>query len=412
MAETKHHLFKSWRIKHADVLAKPINTKKYRIKPLDVSKAELSVTKSKLDDEYKKSRFGMFWSNFDPFKYERSNAAVLGNTMNVSNAWLKCFEIIMAYDLINHIEKFENQYFVHFDNAAFPGSFVISTYHLINTLFEKYAGKYVWRASSLLEANDQNSTPLEDKYKLYDTYKDHWLMHEHNNGDVLKEENQIDFCRQLGNQVDLYTSDLGFDVSSDYNNQELIQLPANIGQILTGLLTLKKGGSFITKQYTTFEPSTVAIMYAVSHFFEEFYLCKPYTSRTANSETYLAGKGFKGGVYLKHPYIAAMFDRISNRVPIDVPMFDAKEYPKEYLVTIVKSAKDLSDSQIKKLDLDIARVNKCLVSKYRGPPKDEPTVKAFYESVEDTLEEWFKLNPILPIPANKKLNMRDALGQT
>jgi hypothetical protein len=68
-------------------------------------------------------------------------------------------------------------------------------------------------------------------------------MHDNNNGDVLVEANQVDFCKQLGGKVDLYTSDLGFDVSSDYNNQELIQLPANIGQILTGLLTLKKGGS-------------------------------------------------------------------------------------------------------------------------------------------------------------------------
>jgi len=403
---------KSWRLVHGDKLLPVDNTKKYRIKSLDTFKANLTASKSKLDVEYNKPRFAMYWSNFDPFKYERNNVATIGNTLNVSNAWLKCFEIILMYNLLESIENPKKREFVHFDNAAFPGSFVVSTHHLVNTLYEKVAGKYLWRASSLLNANEQNTAPLEDKYGLYDKYRSHWLMHDNNNGDVLVEANQVDFCKQLGGKVDLYTSDLGFDVSSDYNNQELIQLPANIGQILTGLLTLKKGGSFITKQYTTFEPATFSVMYAVSHFFEEFYLCKPYTSRMANSETYLVGKGFKGGVYLEHPYIKAMFDRISNRVAIDVPMFDAKGFPKEYLATIIKSAKELSEAQIEKLELDIQRVNKCLTSRYRGPPREEPTVKEFYATTEPEIQKWFMENPILPIPDTKKLDMDDALGQT
>lgn len=402
---------KSWRLVHGDKLLPTENTRKYRIKSLDVSKSNLTFSKSKLDAEYKKPRFAMYWSNFDPFKYERGNVATIGNTINVSNAWLKCFEIILSYDLIASINSDSRQIFIHFDNAAFPGSFIVSTHHLVNTLYEKMAGKYIWRASSLLNANEQNTSPLEDKYGLYNKYRDHWLMHDGNNGDVLVESNQIDFCKQLGGQVNLYTSDLGFDVSSDYNNQELIQLPANIGQILTGLLTLKKGGSFVTKQYTTFEPATVSVMYAVSYFFEEFYLCKPYTSRMANSETYLVGKGFKGGVYLEHPYIRALFDRISNRVEIEIPIFDATVFPKEYLSTIINSAKELSESQIEKLELDIKRVNKCLGSKYRGPPKEEPTVKEFYTTIEPDIQKWFMDNPILPIPDVKKLDMHDALGQ-
>lgn len=402
---------KSWRLVHGDKLLPTDNTRKYRIKSLDISKSNLTFSKSKLDAEYKKPRFAMYWSNFDPFKYERGNVATIGNTINVSNAWLKCFEIILSYDLIVSINSDSRQIFIHFDNAAFPGSFIVSTHHLVNTLYEKMAGKYIWRASSLLNANEQNTSPLEDKYGLYNKYRDHWLMHDGNNGDVLVESNQIDFCKQLGGQVNLYTSDLGFDVSSDYNNQELIQLPANIGQILTGLLTLKKGGSFVTKQYTTFEPATVSVMYAVSYFFEEFYLCKPYTSRMANSETYLVGKGFKGGVYLEHPYIKALFDRISSRVAIEIPIFDATVFPKEFLSTIINSAKELSESQIEKLELDIKRVNKCLGSKYRGPPKEEPTVKEFYMAIEPDIQKWFMDNPILPIPDVKKLDMHDALGQ-
>ena len=403
-----HSVFKSWRLEHGDDILPTDNLKKYRIKSLDVCKVDLADTKSKLDYEYQKNKFAAYWSNFDPFKYEKATVAYIGNTVNVSNAWLKCFEIILAYDLIKSIDELDA--FLHFDNAAFPGSFVIATHHLVNTLYPKVSSKYTWRASSLLNANDQNAAPLEDKYGLYKNYKEKWLMHEGNNGDVLIESNQLDFKEQIGEQVDLYTSDLGFDVSSDYNNQELIQLPANIGQILTGLLTLKKGGSFITKQYTTFEPATVAIMYATAHFFDEFYLCKPYTSRMANSETYLVGKGFRGAT-LDHPYIKAMFDRISDRVPINAPIFDASLYPKTYLAMIIKSAKDLTASQIEKLDADIERVNKCLVNRHKGNPRDNTIVVDFYESIEPLIKEWYQVCPILPIPQEKKLNMNDALRQ-
>jgi len=416
-----HSVFKTWQLKHEGDVLPTDNTRKYRIKSLDVCKDDLSNTKSKLDDEYKKYKFAAYWSNFDPFKYEKNTVAVIGNTLNVSNAWLKCFELILAYDLIKEIDaplgdKNSPTYnststFLHFDNAAFPGSFVIATHHLVNTLYSSVAAKYVWRASSLLNANEQNAEPLEDKYGLYNNYKNHWLMHADNNGDVLVENNQLDFHKQLGGKVNLYTSDLGFDVSSDYNNQELIQLPANVGQILTGLLTLKKGGSFITKQYTTFEPATISVMYAVSYFFDEFYLCKPYTSRMANSETYLVGKGFKGNATLDHPYIKAMFDRISNRIDIKIPIFDASLYPKLYLSTIIKSAKDLTNTQIEKLDADIDRVNKCLINRHKGNPRDNPVVSDFYESVEPLIEEWYQLCNILPIADEKKLKMNDALKQ-
>lgn len=383
------------------------NTKKYRFKSIDACKTKLQETKSKLDDEFSKPKFASNWSNFDPFKTERDVVAQIGSTFNVSNAWLKCYEILCYYNLLPETinvdggftsdvgHKLDNQ-FVHFDNAAFPGSFVLATHHLVCTQ-RTWHKSYIWKASSLLNANESNNNPLEDKYGLYTNYPDHWLMNQHNNGDVLQEPNQIDFCKRLGGQVDLYTSDLGFDVSSDFNNQELLQLPANIGQILTGLLTLKIGGSFITKQYTTFEPITISVMYLASFFFDEFYLCKPYTSRSANSETYLVGKGFKGGFYLNHPFCKVLFDKITGRTSLKIPIFDATVYNKEYMANIVTSVKELTNSQVDKINLDIERSNVCMTNGYRGNPVSNPEVQAFKKSVEPHLLNWYFDNPILPI---------------
>jgi len=366
------------------------NTKKYKIKTLETIKKDLNSIKSKLDEEFKNPLFEKHWHNCDPFRNEKKIVAKIIGQKYITNAWLKCYEIIEYYNLIpNTIE--ENEKFIHFDNASFPGTFILSTFHYINTK-TNYGDKYQWYGNSLIQPNELNSKPLEDKFNLYKNYKQNWLMNENNNGDVLIENNQLEFRSKIGGLIDLYTSDLGFDVSSNYNEQELIHSPANIGQILSGLITLKKGGCFITKQYTTYEPITIAIMYMASTFFNEFYLCKPKSSREANSETYLVGKGFKynNTDILDHPYIKAIFKYI--KTPNNIPFFDAKDYPSNYLSIIIKSANVLSTLQKNKIVADINRSK-----------QGDNEIKKYIYSIQNQIDEWYISNYI--IPCTKKLNV-------
>jgi hypothetical protein len=387
----------------------PINTqKKYASKSLISIKNLLAINKSQLDKNFSDKYFPKYWREFDPFKQEKTMIAKLGNTYNVSNAWLKCYEILISFNLIP--QTITQDEFIHFDNASFPGSFIVSTHHYIKTHRDWHL-KYKWYGSSLIEANDLNADPIEDKYGLYKNYPDKWMMDENNNGDVLIKENQKKIKESLGGKVDLYTSDLGFDVSSDYNNQEILQSSANIGQILSGILTLKKGGCFITKQYTTFEMNTVSVMFAVSSFFDEFYICKPTTSKEANSETYLVGKGFKGDVSFDHPYIQAMFDRIDGTIKLDIPLFDAKSYPKKYLNDIVKASEIIFNRQIEKINIDIERVYKCINQKYSGNPKNHPVILEFRKNIEPKVKDWYKQMQILPINRSLSLKMIDAFRQ-
>jgi hypothetical protein len=388
----------------------PINkTKKYSSKALKELKNNLNNTKSQLDKYFTNTIFPRYWREFDPFRQEKNIVARLGNTINVSNAWLKCYEILNMFNLIPH--TLEHKEFIHFDNAAFPGSFIVSIHHYIKT-YRDWHSKYKWYGSSLIESNDLNAKPIEDKYMLYQNYPLQWLMDKNNNGDVLLEENQKIFHSILGGKVDLYTSDLGFDVSSDYNNQEIIQAPANIGQIISGLITLRKGGNFITKQYMTFEMITISIMFAVSSFFDEFYLCKPETSREANSETYLVGKGFKEEISFDHPYIQAMVDRITGKVPLIIPLFDANDYPTQYLKDIVKASDEIFNRQIKKINIDIKKTHDCINERFHGKSNKHPIVIKFRNQVEPAIESWYKKMKILPMKFNHKLIMKDTLYQS
>jgi hypothetical protein len=245
----------------------------------------------------------------------------------------------------------------------------------------------MWYASSLISKTELNKSPLSDTYGLYKHYPDHWLMSETNDGDITNKENQLDFQRKIGGRVDLYTSDVGFDNSEDYAAQETKHIPANIGQLLSAVLTLKQGGSMVTKQYTTFEPATVALMYLVGSFFDEFFICKPHTSREANSETYLVGRGFRGLDAGVNKRVDALFDRLTRPL---LPVYALKSLPLVYISAVVKFNIDLVNRQVKKINDDLERIEKKQINEY-------------LQSVTGEIEDWYRLVDLSPIEPERAL---------
>jgi len=393
-----------------DTILKTNTKEKYTSKSLKQLKQDLNDAKNQLDDYFKNKIFIKFWKLFDPFRNDKEIVAKIACSYNVTNAWLKCYEILEYYQLIPKKPLFKK--FIHFDNAAFPGSFITCTHHYINTKRSWY-NDYDWFGNSLIQSTELNNNPLDDKYKLYQNYPDHWLMDENNNGDVLVMQNQKSFSKMFGkNGVDLYTSDLGFDVSDDYNNQELMHAKANIGQIVAGLITLRKGGSFITKQYTSFEMITISVMYVLSLLFDEFYLCKPFTSREANSETYLIGKGFKKKIKISHPYIQALLDRINGKVKLKIPIFNIKDYYKRFLKKVINANKELFSQQLLKIKLDIKRSLKARdINDNSKSIKTNPIAALFTKENLSLVLKWYDDMAIQPINQNQMLNMEDAYHQ-
>ena len=439
------------------------------LEQINIIKENTNKARSQLDNLFKTRGFSKYWLNCDVFKYEKKIITYLTNNYYISNAWIKCYEMLGHFDLINFDEDF-----ILFDNAAFPGSFILSVHHYYHTRPRTAAADtartartaaadtartatrpFKWYASSLLGSNFQTNTELEDKYKLYEKYKNNWMMNESNNGDVLVYENQIDFYNRLHNKINLYTSDLGFDSSSDYNNQELLQSYGNVGQILTGLLVLKKGGNFITKQFTFFEPITISIMYIASLYFDEFYICKPYSSREANSETYLIGKGFKGS-NIEDKYIQLILNMLKNKTRADTranerdnerdneradmradtrdnerddisyihkipPLINLEEIPIQFYNILLNAADKIYNNQINKINNDIQAIRlfknseitkKPINDYFTGGGRNHRTsnnnnsqfnilynkeIKKYHDKYEPNIINWYKENPIRPL---------------
>lgn len=380
------------------------NVINFKLEELKEKKEQVAIAKRLYDKPNAKNskQFYYIIRQFEHANTFRSEVHKKYNTPNVSNAWIK------AYELFSHYKLFPRHGvddFVYFDNAAFPGSFILAAWHYVHTKCD--IKNFQWYGSSLLSSEEQSQggRPLEDKYKLYEHYPGHWLMNNYNNGDVTSWKNQEEFRTKLGGDVDLYTSDLGFDVSQDFTNQESLHAHANMGQILTGLLVLKRGGNMVTKQYSYFEPFTISLMGLLTRVFGTVEISKPMFSKSGNSETYLVCLGYKNGQESK-----MVIDILSKRLSdwnLD-PLVSKECLSNSFISDIVRSQTQLANMQIEKLNGIISEYNRFIESKRLDRNYISSTNK-FAEKNRDELNQWRSVNNLERLPRHKQLNVEEVL---
>ena len=264
------------------------------------------------------------------------------NTKVCTNAWLKCMELIVTEKLV---DINEGETFSHLGSAELPGNFLLAVNHYLMTHYKDV--KYDWHGSSFMpDPNNPTSTILEDIYDIWKNNPDRWLMGKEMNGNVKKVENLEYIENKLKEGKDLYTSDGGISLNFDeFALQEKIELDLKLGEILLGLMVLKKGGSMFVKIYTIFERFTVELLVILSHLFEEFYITKPFCSKQANSELYIVGKKYKG----KNVEMITLLKNKLKEFEKDGVNVDKKvlnNIEKEDLEYLNKIAKDIFELQI------------------------------------------------------------------
>ena len=262
------------------------------------------------------------------------------NMSSPTNAALKMYELIIQMRLLV-CESGPPTRIRAFCNAELPGAFIVAINHYMKTMCP--ATDFDWVGSSYYPeeaAARGDVTILGDMYGLYENNRDRWLMGPPPNA-LPAGENPLSGDLTNANVVaaladavhtrfggaTLYTSDAGIDVSADFNRQEELTSLLNFGQVLCGLLSLAPGGHLVTKQYTFITPFSRSLIALVATFFDETYIVKPLTSRPANSEVYVVGKGFTG---IDSTLANALLDRLaeyrtapSNTTPCDwTPLLD------------------------------------------------------------------------------------------
>ncbi len=262
--------------------------------PLTIAN-ELKILKKELDPvkdmlaNYTSDTYRAIRNNVDLYKDLIRIITNDYNGQHVTNAWLKYWEIYSYFRKYLPTKKINA-----FLNAELPGASICALNHfcrVFNIELDWFASSY----SPYTKSGEEQGV-LEDRYGIWKHNKQNWLMNEKNDGDATKIENLLDYEERVKKSkfggCDIYSHDAGIDVSSNYNEQEIQNQKIHLGCAIAGFLTLKKGGIFIAKQYTFFDPLTYNLIVIYSSMFENFYICKPQTSRPYNSEIYLIGVGF------------------------------------------------------------------------------------------------------------------------
>jgi hypothetical protein len=214
------------------------------------------------------------------------------NIDNVTNAWLKAYEI---YSHFKVLKPLDGKTVKCFFNAELPGAFIFAAYHYVSTMTKHDFSFY---ASSLIldMGKEEHSKPFGDHFGLYKKFNFRYLNAPNMNGDVSLVDNikiMRDDLKKVDYKVDFYSSDLGKTIFHFYRKEE-DHFPEFLGHATLGLITLNKGGSMVIKLYGIAARATMSLVYILSTQFEESYLYKPFTSHFFGTEIYFVGKGYKG----------------------------------------------------------------------------------------------------------------------
>ena len=371
-------------------------------------KDKLNAAKDKLND-IPEAVYTNLARQLDMYASLRTVVQKSYNMEHATNAALKMYEMIHQLELLMPGDRCLPVVNA-FCNAELPGAFVIAINHFMRT--KCVSSDFDWVASSYLPAAAMQAgdkTILEDRYKIYEKNRNHWLMGPAPNGlpegeaPVTGDVTDPAVINTLGNAThqrfsandgaNLYTSDVGIEIrKEELNQQEELTAFINYGQIVTGLLALAIGGTLITKQFTFYTPFSRSLIAIVASLFEETYIIKPKTSRPTNSEVYLVGKGFKG---ISSELSTALLDRAEAYRTLDkLPTTWGSLLQPDVLAQV--DADILAAAQEVHGEQQVAFLNE-IAEAYR--------VKNFTNTYESSAQTtWLKENPLLVISKDENLN--------
>jgi 23S rRNA U2552 (ribose-2'-O)-methylase RlmE/FtsJ len=207
------------------------------------------------------------------------------NAEYVTTAWIKCYEILEYYKLLdNSSSSFIN----YFGLCEQPGAFIYAINHYTKQKLKK---KFKFTISSL---NSNINNAFKPEKKLYEKYKDNYDYGPHLTGDITDIDNIIYYKNTYKDiYFDLITADCGTDCTNNYSKQEEILANVIYGQIITSIALSDKGTSYFFKFFTFYNINSQQILYLLSLFYNEVYISRVIMSKIPSGELYCVCKNFK-----------------------------------------------------------------------------------------------------------------------
>jgi 23S rRNA U2552 (ribose-2'-O)-methylase RlmE/FtsJ len=245
----------------------------------------LSESKKKIDNNV--NEWDYFKKFTNPYEYihtpPQNSVRSVADYVAISRSFYKMIEIINYFDLLNDFDK---NALTSFHVAEGPGGFIEAMMYLRKGKGDVYHGMTLQSESK----NIPKWNKLQNKFKFSQNIK--YEKGPKNNGNLFEPEN-FEYCvKTYGNSMNFMTGDGGFDFSIDYDKQELSATKLIYAQIIYALMMQKENGHFVLKIFDIFHKSSLELIYLLNCFYKNVCVCKPKTSRFANSEKYLICKNF------------------------------------------------------------------------------------------------------------------------
>jgi len=236
-------------------------------------------------DYYKKLTNPYEFIHTPPFY---NSQLAVSNYNAISRSFYKLIEMTNNFNLL---APFRNKSINTFHLAEGPGGFIEAMIHQRkNSSFfahDKYHG-------ITLQSKNRNIPKWQKLMNKFKNTKANITIEngKSGDGDLLKEDNFIYCFDKYKNSMDFLTGDGGFDFSLNYEDQEIMSLKLIYAQIMYAIIMQKQGGCFILKIFDIFYKPSLELIYVLNCFYKSVRICKPKTSRFANSEKYIICQDF------------------------------------------------------------------------------------------------------------------------
>lgn len=383
----------------------------YQFPQLIQLKNKLNQVKKKLEETYNNAQNLDIYQkiiNYNSYGLLKRKNGILCQEYNaeiVSNAWLKMYENMSYLEpYLKKIEKGKDPSFNSFHIAEAPGNFILAINHYMNTNFPKI--EWNWLASTYIDlySKHPDSKYLDDTYGMIKKYPDNWIFGADGDGDITSVENLLSFqqtiIKRFKNHLNFITSDVKYiSTQFDFSEEENINIPVHLGHLLCSLLCLDKGGIMMLKEFTFFEAQSVSFLYIMNYCFDKLLIVKPESSRSANSEVYIIGFGYKQNlseIQISQLLKIMNYIRTLNTSLGSPSIFLKDDIPNDFVEKIIDLSKRILVKQIPSI-----QKNYELFKQY------ENNIKLFYKdnmsSQELLAKEWIEKNKVKKLDSNKRL---------
>ncbi|PRP78494.1 hypothetical protein PROFUN_13569 [Planoprotostelium fungivorum] len=260
-------------------------------------------------------------------------------------AWTKMYEMLYAYQLCG-VGTLKDINTLHVCEA--PGGFICAVNHYLRKEHCDDRGvppQWSWSGVSLNPYYEGNSTGamIDDDRFIVHTIQ-HWNFGVDNTGNIMDQDNILKIwqdSKQKGGNT-LVTGDGSVDCDWSPNEQESLVANLHYCEAVAALGSVAIGGNVVIKAFTLFEHSSLDLVYLFYCLFRKVIICKPATSKAANSEIYIVGKDFQG---ISQEYLDTLLSFVSSTGVPGKSLFYREDIPQAFVEQFIRCSKMMSRIQ-------------------------------------------------------------------